>query len=214
MTNPEDLNVRVDFDLTLFNSKHFAADLWQNIAWHSGVTVEQVAADGATFHVDPVLGGYEFDKHTASYGLDPNVMWSELDDIVRSTDYLFDDSIPFMTELRGNRYNPRILSFGEDCFQRAKIIPYLGRLAGNEDGQIKVNEIGLDVVFRRKAEHIAEKHPNERGVLVDDVPNQGLHEGFVEVHIDRSLILPGPLEKPEGFTVANLEQAYEVISSL
>ncbi len=210
-----ELNLHIDYDLTLFDTDRFASDLWQEFARLTGLPLEQVISDGAQLHADPILGGYDFSGHAALYGLDPIAMWARLDEIIRSRDYLYEDSAEFMQALRADGYNPRILSFGESHFQRAKIVPYLGKLVGESCRMSDVDsELDYTVIFRKKGEYIAETYPGSLGALVDDVPDQNLPEGFTEIHLDKTLELSSPQEKVGGFVVASLAQARLVIKSI
>ncbi len=210
-----ELNLALDYDFTLFDTARFSTDLWQEVARLTDIPLAQAAADGEGFHADPVLGGYDYEKHMAAYGLESAAMWAVLDDVVRSNDYLYEDSAEFVQVLRAEGYRPYILSYGVMPYQRAKIVPYIGKLAGASDERRNTGpDLGYTIILRRKGEYIAEAYPGARGALVDDVANQILPEGFVEIHIDRSLELTSPQEKAGGFVVANLAQAQHVIRSL
>lgn len=204
----------VDFDLTLFRTDAFAGDLWQEMATQSGRPVTETEEDGKNFHLDPVLGGYDFHAHIDSYGLSRDVLWKRLDELVRSKDYLYPDAAPFIQALQGAGYSPSILSYGENQYQSAKIVPVLAKLAGFQDGTTENESLSYDVVFQKKGQYIAATYPGEQGVLVDDVPGQNLPGGFVEIQLDRQSGLATPQEKVGGFVVANLEQAYSVIRDI
>lgn len=175
--------VFVDWDWTLFDTTAFIEDLWKDISRQSGVPVQQVAADGEVFHINPRLGGYDFEKHIKSYGLEVDAAWHSLNDLLTAKDYLYPDSEQFMNELLGRPYSTSILSFGEDTYQRAKIAPYLKRFS---------KEVSVDTVFEKKAQFIARHYMGKRGALVDDVPEQNLPKGFAEIHLDRSTKLKSP----------------------
>jgi len=149
----------------------------------------------------------------SSYDLNSGVLWTRLDELVQGNDYLYADSARFMQELLGDDFDPTILSFGEAKFQQAKIIPCLEKLAGSSWA---ASRIGVEVVARRKAEHLAETYRGHRGVLLDDVPRQNLPAGFIEIQIDRKRDLPQLLGNKAlgGFVVSNLAQALQVIRSL
>jgi hypothetical protein len=202
--------IYVDFDSTLYNTPEFADDLSLLIAKAAGLDAETVRKDSSAFHSHPVLGGYSFDDHIAAYGLEPIVMWSQLESLARESDYLYADSPGFIQSLRRKGFNPKILSFGENRFQITKINPQIPRLIGTEE-TLPLEAI---VVDEKKREHIAKLHQGERGVLIDDIPNQQLPEGFIEIHLDRSSDLSEPLVEDKKYTVANLSQAEQVINLL
>lgn len=199
----------VDFDFTLYKTDEFAQDLWQELSSQSGLPQATVAADGERFHMHPGLGGYDFEAHINSYDLDRELLWKKLGDIATSKDYLYEDSRPFIQELRGDGYAPSILSFGETRYQAAKIEPVLDTLVGVDTGQL----LPFQVIMQRKGPYIARQYPGERGALVDDVKRQHLPKGFLEIHIDRSSSQSAPKKKWGGFAVANLTQAYDVITT-
>jgi len=207
------LSLHVDFDSTLFNTRRFADDLCRDIAGQAQVPFERVKADTQRHHKDPDLKHYDFERHVAIYGLDPRVMWQRLDAIVRSGDYLFEDSAAFIQGLRAAGFEPRILTFGEASIQRAKILPNLAALAGG-DKAYAAHPLEVEITLRKKGEFLAEAYPGQRGALVDDVPDQQLPPGFTEIHLDRPRGLTAPEAKSGGFTVSNLEQARQVIESL
>lgn len=140
-------------------------------------------------------------------------MWQRLDGIVRSHDYLYEDSAAFMRGLRAAGYDPRIVTFGEQRMQHAKILPNLARLAGG-DKAYAAQPLAVDVTTGNKGDFLTARYAGQHGVLVDDVPDQNLPEGFVEIHLDRPRQLLAPLAKTGGFTVSSLEQARQVINSL
>lgn len=204
-----DFILYVDFDATLCDTPRFAADLLGMIATNAHVPAQEVTNTARQFVSDPVLGGYDYAAHTASYGLDTAIMWHELDTLVKEHDYLYPDSAAFIQSARRRGYNPHILSFGEERFQLAKIVPVLPILTGGKGRPLEVT-----VVDRKKHEHIRALHPGQSGVLIDDVPNQDLPAGFTEVHIDRNTNLPGPVKKDNGYMVSDLAQAQQVVDSL
>src|SRR4030088_170063 len=102
-----DFKVLVDFDSTLFNTRRFGKDLLRDIADQAGVSYEQVSADSKKFYANPILGGYDFQGHVTSYALDVESMWQHLDEIIRTTNYLYPDSAEFMQALRSDGYNPK-----------------------------------------------------------------------------------------------------------
>lgn len=199
-TRPE--RILIDYDFTLFDTAASSQDLWNELAASCGKSPAEVEADSGQFYIDPVLGGYDYEGHVVSYGLEPKVMWKQLDEMFRSHDYLYPDGLPFIQELHAHGYSPSVLSFGEKRFQAAKIAPHVGAL------------LPYDVVLRRKGLHIAEQYTSETGALIDDIPEQRLPAGFTEIHIDRGAAIRSPQQKLGGFVVANLEQAFDVLQSM
>lgn len=207
--------ILVDFDVTLFKTHEWMHDLWTEFAARTGLSYADVGADGQRFHVDPVLGGYDFNAHCDSYGLDRTLMWRRVEEMARSKDYLYDDSPAFIQQLQDAGYRPAILSFGERDFQTVKILPTLGRLSGIKDREAASgSELPFTVVMEKKGDYIAREYAGEQGVLVDDVPDQNLPGGFSEIHIDRHSDQQKHEDKVRGFVVANLAQALDVIRSL
>jgi hypothetical protein len=198
----------VDFDWTLSNTTMSSDDLWYLMAERGDTTYEQAKIDGVAAHVDK-RGGYMFEKHIAKYGLDSVQMWKELDDLVRSHNYLYDDAIEFIQELLTAGMAPEILTFGEDRFQRAKIVPILGKLSAGIS-----EEMHIQTVMEPKGMYIARTYPGKRGVLVDDKDEQALPEGWTEIFLDRKVELDEPLKRTTGFQVYNLHQAAQVIKNL
>lgn len=208
----DNFTVYSDFDSTLFETHRFSDDLAALVAHEAKLDPVKVRSDMKTFITAPGLGGYEYEAHVLSYGLEASKLWLLLADLVKTNNYLFADSLPFMRELRTDGYDPKILSFGEDRFQRAKIEPNLSRLIGIAEHEAE--PLDFQVVYRRKNEHIGKLHAGERGVLVDDVPNQELPAGFTEIHLYRARKLTEPEIITTGYIVSNLKQAGEVIRQL
>lgn len=195
--------VLTDWDLTLFNTAEFADDLWGLIADLSGVNKEIVAVDGANFHSDPILGGYAFEDHVRKYDLPLELAWSSLKKMHQDKDYLYDDSEEFIDNLVNRGYQPKILSFGEYHFQEAKIVPYLDRLHG----------IDFSVVMERKSQHISNNYRGSRGVLIDDVPDQKLPEGFTEIFFNPSG-KASDIKSANQYVINSLHQAVNIIDDL
>jgi hypothetical protein len=207
-------HVYVDFDSTLYDTKRFGDDLWQAIATAYGVSVTELRADAKNYSAHPILGGYDFAAHMTAHGLDPAQMWNVLSTLTHK-DHLYEDSVEFIRVLRANGYDPRILSFGEQRFQETKIRPTLTALTGsNPKSQSQHQHLDYEIVSRPKSEHLTYNLPGERGVLVDDKPDQHLPLGFTEVHLDRGNIIARPLHKTGRYTVSDLMQAYQVIQEL
>lgn len=196
----------IDFDFTLYDTKRFADDLFCLIADKAHISVDTVGSDSRRYFSDPVLGDYDYEAHILSYDLIPKEMWQQLDIITRKTNYLYADSADFVNSLKRSNYQPSILSFGERKFQLAKITPTLKLLS--------LESSNVTVVNRRKGEHIAELHKGQSGALVDDVPDQQLPKGFIEIHLNRNATTPGATIKPGGYTVSSLKQAEDIIRSL
>lgn len=205
-----ELSVHVDFDWTLHDTTAFINDLWPMIAIASSRPLDEVAKDGDHFHADPVLGGYSYDDHVASYGLDAVEMWQKVHDMVHANDYLYPESAHFIQNLRKAGFDPKLLSFGETRFQTAKIKPTLSRLVGGNS----TKPLEVEIVFCKKRELLAEKYAGRHGVLVDDVAGQQLPDGFTEIHFDRDSGLIEPQETESGFVVGSLYQALDVIKNL
>lgn len=199
----------VDFDTTLYDTKLFAVALFRVIASTAHTSPDLVASNVKQFTFDPLLGGYDYAAHIASFGLDPEHMWQQLDLLLKRHNYLYDDSVTFVQAARQRGYDPHILTFGEERFQLAKITPLLHTLSG--DGQ---ELVPVTVVDRRKRLHIQDTNAGQSGVLIDDVPNQALPLGFTEIHIDRTRLLAQPASKPGGYTVSNLAQALQCMEEL
>lgn len=202
--------VYVDFDKTLYDTEAFSQDLCTVIARKANLPLSKVEQDKHSFFSDPVLGGYDYEAHIVSYGLDPTMMWQALETLVQQNNYLYAESTDFITSLRDDGYEPRILSFGEKRFQLTKIqavLPYLRSAQSKKD-------LEVTVVDSKKHEHIRRLHPGQRGVLVDDIPDQDLPEGFFEIHIDHARTQAQPIEKEGGYVVSSLAQARDIIHRL
>jgi len=205
-------HVYVDFDSTLYDTKRFRADLSQEIAIQSGMTVEELNADIGSYLTHPTLGGYDFPGHMTAHGLKPADMWDILNTLPHER-YLYDDSAAFIRMLRADGYDPSVLSFGEQRFQEAKIRPALAALIGGSP-KTEGQALPFEVVFRPKREHLADIRPGGHGALVDDRSDQHLPDGFTEIHLDRKHPLSKPLRKTNGYVVSDLIQAYDAIQTL
>lgn len=217
ITEEQPFHVKVDYDWTLFDTTSFSTDLWRQLAQETGEDPKQVRRDSKLYYADTTLGGYDFESHIKSYELDSDRMWRTLGELVVAKDYLFPDSVPFMSALVTDGFAPSVLSFGDTRFQKAKIQPYLATLAGGiaHDETTVYSPIGCEIVLQKKGQVIEAQHPNERGVLVDDIANQNLPPGFTEITIDRTRQdIVAPLELPNGYVVSGLEQALQLIRAL
>jgi len=199
----------VDFDRTLYDSHRFTTDLFSAAAKEVGITTEEVFSNLGQFFPHPTLGGYDFEAHMKAIGASPKTMWQHLEELVNTNDYLYPDSKPFIRAARQAGFDPQILSFGEERFQMIKIIPAMKMLV--DEGEVLPK---VTVVDRKKHEHIRELHPGQIGVLIDDVPDQELPEGFIEIHIDRSTSMPKPVPKLDGYRVSDLMQSLDIIKAL
>jgi hypothetical protein len=199
-----DLIVYVDFDSTLFNTHDFSSQLRGHMAARTGLSAKEIASDGRAYFFDPY---YDFEKHTAKYGLDSAEMWHMLEATCR-TDFLYPDSADFIKAMRTDGFDPKILSFGEHRFQSVKIKAMMPFLTGDDDN------LEIIIVDKKKNEHIAALHNGQRGVLIDDVPDQDLPTGFTEIHLDRSQELPAPVIRGNVVRVSSLAQAREIIVGL
>jgi hypothetical protein len=211
---PNTLRVYIDFDRTLFDTQRFGRDLNHIVAMHAGISPEQARADAAPFYTHAILHSFDFESYVTAYGLNPDAMLDQVHQLALTNPYLYDDSAWFMQTLQNNGFNPTILSFGEDRFQRAKITPTLTHLFETVPLSAPKPRTNVRVILEPKGQHIALKHPGEQGVLVDDIPEQHLPEGFHEIHLDREINLQHPKPKTGGFTVSDLRQAYASIASL
>ncbi len=212
LATPPD-NIFVDYDSTLYRTKEFADDLWLTLANAIGVPVEDVRTDSKLYRAHARLGGYMFEDHIAKYGLDPTAGWELLNVVTAKKDYLFSDSIPFMTGLLDAGYSPIILSFGEDRCQYSKIIPTLARLAGMpEETTLENNPIACRVILEQKGPYITRYYPEQHNILVDDVEDQKLPAGSTEINLNRSRVdLDHATEEDGILVVSNLMQALDVL---
>lgn len=205
-----DFILYIDFDSTLYDTAAFAANLWALIAQKTGLSLDKVRADSGSYYFHPFLGGYEYEKHVLQYGLAPEEMWQTLHTITSDPDYLYPDSVGFMQGLLADGYEPKILTFGEKRFQEAKITPLLPVLTG----ATYTDKLEVLVVDTKKNEYISQLHQGQRGVLVDDKPDQQLPPGFTEIHIDRSGGITTPDISGPVIRVSDLRQARQAIDTL
>ena len=204
---PSNLVIYVDFDSTLYHTALFSDQLRKRLSKKTGLPAEEIKADGRAFFFHPYLGGYEYEKHMAKYGLDPAEMWSLLEETCK-TNFLFTDSIDFIKALRADGFDPKILSFGEKRFQSIKIQAMLPLLSSGG------RDIEVVIVDKKKNQHIAALHNGQHGVLIDDVPDQDLPAGFTEIHLNRSQALQTPLIKDNVITISDLAQARKIINNI
>jgi len=213
--SPSKLHVYIDFDRTLFDTPKFGDDLNHLIAVHARVSPAQARMDAAPFYTHATLRSFDFEGYVAAYGLSPDTMLEHVRQLVHANNYLYDDSVQFIEALQTSGFTPKILSFGEDRFQRAKIIPTFTHLLGSDNADYGDSaSLETYVILEPKGQHIALKHPSERGVLVDDIPDQQLPPGFSEIHLMRGSTLKQPQSTASGFTISDLAQAYAAIMQL
>lgn len=205
-----DFILYIDFDSTLYDTAAFAVNLWVLLAQKTGLPFDQVRAASESYYFHPSLGGYEYEKHIMQYGLAPDEMWRALDTITSGPGYLYPDSVDFIQNLLIDGYVPKILTFGEKRFQKAKITPLLPLLTGTT----YADKLEVIVVDKKKNEYIGRLHPGQRGVLVDDKPGQQLPPGFTEIHIDRSGGITKPDMSGQIIRVSDLQQARQAIDAL
>ncbi|HEX8763436.1 MAG TPA: HAD family hydrolase [Candidatus Saccharimonadales bacterium] len=199
----------VDFDSTLYDAKRFGQDLFEVIAKQADVSSRNVAATVESFFTHPQLGGYDFVGHITSFGLDAKIMWRQLEELLAKNNYLYQDSSDFIRTVRHYGYRPKILSFGDERFQKLKILSVIPLLTG-------ANSSSLDVIVidHKKADYIRAHTPGQVGVLIDDVPNQKLPAGFTEINIDRRLKLSNPVKNKDGYQISTLAQAHHILAQL
>jgi len=83
------------------------------------------------------------------------------------------------------------------------------------DAEIGHGDIRCKVVFEKKGLYIARTMlQGEQGVLVDDVSDQKLPEGYTEIHIDRTAQLQEAREIENGYQVSDLSQAVQIIKNI
>jgi hypothetical protein len=90
--------------------------------------------------------------------------------------FILPDAVNFIAWLKlCTTHEVRILSFGQDYFQRLKlhVSPVL-------------SEFPDHIIMQRKNEFISTAFTHRVGILVDDKPNQELPIGWKEIFIDRA----------------------------
>lgn len=210
--SPNELITLLDFDRTLYDTGRFANDLWNDVAQQTDLPFTKVKSDAKQYKIHPLLGGYDFAKHVAAYNLNTAAMWQRLEKIAQSTNYLYVDSPVFVQALLTDGYRPHILTLGEPRIQTVKIEHCKSRLLGKYAAS---RHLDATVVQYSKSEYIADTYPGQRGILIDDVPDQNLPPGFTEICINRHVNLPQPKQiAPNIFTVSSLAQAHQIIMNL
>ena len=209
--NQQGLNIFVDFDSTLFDNQRFAADFYEYISGLMSITPEAARSRAEDFYSKGAIRSFDFSGYIKALKLDEPAMWKYLNSLVSGNDYLYGDSAYFIQSLRSGGFDPKILSIGEDRFQKAKIMPNLTRLTGSE---VADRPLRVEVILALKGDYLADFYRGKRGALVDNTPGQQLPNGFMEIHIDRSQDLDSPKAIPGGSRVSSLSQAMDVIRSM
>lgn len=207
-----DYQVYIDFDSTLYDTAKFADDLATMLCERFRIDKDTYRKASRDYFAHPGLGGYDFTAHTSAFNIPTDVAWATLDALVGDKDYLYPDAAEFIASLFKAGLRPKVLSFGEQRFQEIKIKAALPHLLKRTT--LGTHDMEYYVVFKKKREHILENHPGERGVLVDDVPDQQLPSGFTEIHIDRKAALAAPEKDGDVYRVGSLDRARTIIEQM
>lgn len=199
----------VDFDLTLFNTTRFSEALFSSFASVCSLQVGDVEKSANDHYIDPILGGYDIELHAMSLGICPEKAWLLLDEILK-TNFLYQDSALFLENLTANDDPVTILSFGERRFQTQKILQSLKHLSVNIRDSLDVQ-----IVQERKTRYIQRSYPGKQGMLIDDIPNQGLPNGMLEVQIARGTTFSSPVwYSDKEVRVSSLEMIIDNLDEL
>jgi FMN phosphatase YigB (HAD superfamily) len=114
----------IDFDDTLFYTKEFKDDLIK-VFFNNGISEKQFK--DSYYCVDtetrPKYSPYtQIKKLEDEFGVDGKKLKYEFDDFIKNAkNYLFDDSVGFLKEIRKSSNYLVLLSYGECLFQKMKI---------------------------------------------------------------------------------------------
>lgn len=191
----------VDFDRTLFDSTRFSEAIGQVLQKLYGINQEEFIAkqsDFFTYHDEHY--DYDFYAHAHDMtGETPERIRAILKTELGSASFLFDDYKELRKWQRAG-YTVRILTFGNEAFQRLKL-----------EYAKAISDVPGDIIQEQKRDFIAREHPDGHGWLVDDKPDQKLPKGFVEITLDRKAQLPKAIQTEYGGIVSNLTQVQDLL---
>jgi hypothetical protein len=190
----------VDFDRTLFDTDRFVEVLWLVLSKAFGLASETLKSTQSDFfeYVDQQYD-YDFFAHLHALTGEPHdTIRSRVKGDLVGMNFLFDDS----GELRswqGWGYDVRILTFGNEPYQRLKL-----------DLAPDLKDVPIDIIQEPKRDFIARNYKGGRGWLIDDKIGQEIPKGFMEINIDRTALLPSRVQNGYGI-VNNLKHVQDLL---
>lgn len=124
------MNIFLDFDDTIFNTKSFRSDLEKTFVlcgvsediFHSSYEKVKQAHTSQN-----AITTYDFDSHLAylakHYDIDPQCLVDHVDELLtRSGEYIFSDVLDFFSWAKSREANLFLVSYGTSSFQEKKIV--------------------------------------------------------------------------------------------
>lgn len=168
----ESLQLILDFDNTLFDTKQFFADASQVVCELADIPVEQWYQTYKSFYItESGLSHYDFYAHLGILALSATTVENAIIEYITGKDYLYDDVRPFLNSLPPHT-EAIVLTYGEDRFQRFKY-------------KISGLEMPIFTVLEPKGPWLARKFGPQKGVMIDDRPVADLPANFINIIIDR-----------------------------
>jgi hypothetical protein len=204
-------HVFLDFDETLFHHLAYAD-------WADALLAERLQKQPGFFRDrfwefhqqldDPLLRLFKHDEHAkATTGLNWEYISGELEKahLQLEYDFCYEDAHPLLETLAGLPLDVRILTFGDEGYQRYKL---------NTCKAFKALGIPVYVVHEPKREFLAREFGAVQGVLIDDKHPLTLPDNWDEIWINRAEPLAEPRQlTPQTTQVANLLQSLTIIKS-
>lgn len=163
------MNIFLDFDDTVFNTRSFRDDL-KKVFVLCGVSEEdfhksyqEVKEKNAQ---NDIIMTYDFDRHLQyleeRYDINPQCLVDHVDELVsRSREYIFSDVLDFLLWAKAQEANVFLISYGTSSFQEKKVIH--SRIETLFSQSVVGDENKGEVVSR-----LLEKLPQESSFFVDD----------------------------------------------
>lgn len=168
----ETLQLVLDFDNTLFDTKQFFADASQVTSKLANMSLEQWYQVYKSFYfTKDGLSHYDFYAHLGTLDLSITAVENAIIGQAAGKDYLYKDVHPFLDGLP-LRANTFVLTYGEDHFQRFKY-----KLSGLD--------LPIFTVLEPKGLWLARRFGAKNGIMIDDQPVLDLPGNFKNIMIDR-----------------------------
>jgi len=200
----------IDYDRTLFDTDKFATALWGMFSEEAGKSIGDIEEMSKKAKIDPKFGGFDFDGLVSTLELKSQTMYTRLDSLLKSENFLIDGADQFIQLLLSSGYMPEILTFGQKGIQSAKIEVYLDKLTGDRPR----TDLACHITDEPKTDFIRKQAGSAQGILMDDVAGQELPRGFVEINFAQNAKLEAVETNKSGFRVSTYPQALKAIRAV